>query len=506
MAEIEINADFQRALVILEKTSQNVFITGRAGTGKSTFLGYFVANTKKKAVVLAPTGVAAVNVGGQTIHSFFRIAPGCTVEEAKEEAQNRKNVDVYKKLEAIIIDEISMVRADLLDCVDIFLKTALRDERPFGGKQMVFIGDLCQLPPVMKGDEKKAFAGQYLSEYFFGAKAMNRFEYVLIEFSKIYRQSDQKFIELLNRIRNKTATEQDMTKINERTYVDGEDEGYIHLVTTNKMAEEINQKKLSQIKEKQYDFRGIIEGEFEPSSLPTELVLKLKKGAQIMFVANDHFRRWVNGTIGKITKIHKGLIIAKTQSGKSVKVSMHTWEMYRYKFNSQKGAMEKETIGSFTQYPIKLAWAVTIHKSQGKTFDKVIIDIGKGTFTFGQLYVALSRCTTLEGLKIKTPLRKSHIWLDWKVVEYLTQFQYRQSEKSFGNKREIIENAIKKKQKLEICYLKPNDEKSHRTITPIAIKQTEYLGHEFEGLEAYCHTKKDKRNFKIERILEIKSV
>lgn len=504
MVDIEINADFRLALDILENTNKNVFITGRAGTGKSTFLQYFVSGTKKKVVVLAPTGVAAVNVGGQTIHSFFGIAPGCTIEEVREEANGRKNVKVFEKLNALVIDEISMVRADLLDCVDVFLKTALKNELPFGGKQMAFIGDLYQLPPVLKGDERKAFAGKYASEYFFGARAMDGFDYSLIEFSKIYRQSDKKFIEFLNRVRNKTATEQDLEKINRRVHVGEDDEGYIHLVTTNKMADEINLRKLATIKEKQHDFEGIVDGEFDESSLPTEFVLKLKKGAQVMFVANDSSRRWVNGTIGKITRISKGTITAKTLDGKSVKLSPHTWEIFKYGFNLSKAAIEKETIGSFTQYPLKLAWAVTIHKSQGKTFDKVIIDIGRGTFTPGQLYVALSRCTALEGLKIKTPLKRSHIWLDWGVVKYLTQFQYQQSEKTAGNKKEIIENAIREKRKLEICYLKPSDEKSRRIITPIEIRQMEYLGREFEGLEAYCHVRKENRNFKIGRILEIK--
>ncbi len=504
-AGIEINADFKLAFELLEKTGRNVFITGRAGTGKSTFLQYFAANTKKKAVVLAPTGVAAVNVAGQTIHSFFALAPGCTVAEAKEEAQNRAKVELYRKLDIIIIDEISMVRADLLDCVDVFLKTVLHDARPFAGKQMLFIGDLYQLSPVLMQEERKAFAGQYSSEYFFGAKAMAGFDYTLIEFSKIYRQSDKKFIELLNRIRNKTATESDLAKINERAYAGEDDEGYIHLTTTNRMAEEINRKKLGRINEKPYSFRGLVEGRFEPASLPTELVLRLKKGAQIMFVANDSGRRWVNGTIGKIIKINSRLIIARTQNGRSVRVTPHAWEMFKYKFNPAKSAIEKEATGSFTQYPVKLAWAVTIHKSQGKTFSKVIVDIGSGTFTFGQLYVALSRCTALEGIKIKTPLRKSHIWLDWRIVKYLTQQQYSQSEKSFANKREMIEEAIGKKQRLEICYLKPDNEKSRRTITPIAIKQMEYLGHCFEGLEAYCHSRKGTRTFKIERILEIKA-
>ncbi len=222
-----------------------------------------------------------------------------------------------------------------------------------------------------------------------------------------------------------------------------------------------------------------------------------------MFLANDSQRRWVNGTIGEITKIGTNGIMARVLGGREVKVHRHTWEIFRYKYNPTTG-IEKETIGSFTQYPLRLAWAITIHKSQGKTFEKVIIDIGRGTFATGQLYVALSRCTSLEGIKIKTPIEKRHIFTDWKIPKYLTKVQYEQAGKAFrGDKKQILQEAIREKRRITITYLKPSDEKSKRQITPLQIRKMEYMGYEFEGLEAYCHLKKDKRNFKIERILEI---
>ena len=503
--EIEFNEYFKTAFELIE-AGKNVFVTGRAGTGKSTFLTYFVTHTKNRAVVMAPTGVAAVNVQGQTIHSFFALAPGVTVSEARKEALNRKKTDLFEKVDVFVIDEVSMVRADLMDCIDIFLQTALKSKLAFGGKQVVFIGDLYQLPPVVKGEQKKAFGHQYASQYFFDSLVMKNLELTLVEFEKIYRQSDQKFIGMLNRIRNKTIDDSDLKKLNERTENIEQDDGFIHLVTTNKMAEEINAKKLSKIKEKEHKFRGLIEGNFSFDSLPTELLLKLKVGAQVMFVANDSWKKWVNGTIGTITKISGKNVKVQLASGKEVNVKPHAWEIFKYKYNQTAREIEKETVGAFTQLPLRLAWAITIHKSQGKTFDKVIIDIGKGTFTHGQMYVALSRCTTLNGMKIKTPIRKNDIWLDWKIVNFLTKYQYAQSEKTFSlaDKKMLILQAIKNKQDLEIVYLKPNDKKSKRTITPIDLKQMEYAGRQFEGLEAYCHSKKDNRNFKIDRILEMK--
>ena len=504
-SEIEINDDFKKALELVENKDANVFITGRAGTGKSTFLNYFVENTKKNVVVLAPTGVAAVNVDGQTIHSFFGMPPGVTVSEAKEIARNKKKAAIFEKIELIIIDEISMVRADLLDCVDVFLKTVLRSKSPFGGKQMLFIGDLYQLPPVVKGEEKALFKGQYQSHYFFDAKVMGEFTCTLVEFGKIYRQTDKKFIELLNRVRNKTVLDADIICVNSRLKDCDDDKDYIYLTTTNQMAEEINAKKLLKINERQHLFKAQIDGEFEKESFPAEILLKLKRGAQVMFLVNDQSRRWVNGTIGVIDDINKKTVQATLHNGKIVKVSPHTWEIFKYKYNPGSQSIEKETTGTFTQYPLRLAWAITIHKSQGKTFDKVIVDIGKGTFATGQLYVALSRCTALEGLKIKTPIQKQNIFTDWKIPKYLTKIQYEQASQKFkGDKRQVIQQAIQEKRQITIVYLKPNDEKTLRTITPIEIKKMEYLGHTFEGLEAYCHTRKDNRNFKLERILEIK--
>lgn len=423
MDKFELSPEFKKAFELLEKTQTNVFITGKAGTGKSTFLKYFSAHSAKKPVVLAPTGVAAINVAGQTIHSFFRLRPGISIEEAKMEGMGRKNSGLYKKMRILVIDEISMVRADLLDCVDAFLKGVMGNEKPFGGKQMVFIGDLYQLPPIVQGHEMHTFGSEYKSPYFFDAKAMENLEYTLFEHSNIYRQKDLHFIELLNKIRNKTASPEDLEKINSRMHKDSDsDDGYLYLVTTNKIADEINLKKLAKLAGAQYNVRGAIEGEFNPDALPAERTLSLKKGAQVMFLTNDPQKRWVNGTLATITSVSKNEIRAKINA-KEVPLTPHKWEIFRYKFDPLKNEIEKEEIGSFTQYPLRLAWAITIHKSQGKTFDKVIIDIGSGTFAHGQLYVALSRCVSLDGIKIKTKIERHHILIDDKIQNFAAKAQ-----------------------------------------------------------------------------------
>ncbi|MFH1838055.1 MAG: AAA family ATPase [Candidatus Kuenenbacteria bacterium] len=523
MLTIELNEQFKQALKIMESSSDNVFITGKAGTGKSTLLQYFRDHTKKQIVVLAPTGVAAVNIKGQTIHSFFGFKPDITLQKVKMAYPGK--IKIYKKLDAIVIDEISMVRADLLDCVDKFLQlNGPNKNQSFGGIQMIFIGDLYQLPPIVTSEEKNIFKNNYKSEYFFDAKVFYKeqkslfhakeFTMKFIELEKIYRQKDENFINLLNGIRNNSITQNELIDINKRyfpNYQEKVGDFYVYLTPTNKASQIINEQKLSELKTENFSYEGITDGKFEDKYLPTEKILNFKKGAQIMLLNNDKRGRWVNGTIGKIIDIKKrgkknfDLIKVKLETGETVEVEPYTWEIFNFYLNERANRIESKTIGSFTQYPMKLAWSVTIHKSQGKTFNKVIIDIGRGTFCHGQMYVALSRCTTLNGIILKKEIAKKHIWMDFRVVKFVTQFQYQISEKnlSLDDKIKIIKQAIVNKNKLNITYLKSNDIKSKRAILPKKIGQMKYLEKSFLGIEAYCFERKENRVFRVDRILEL---
>lgn len=510
--KIEINPQFEKALDLIENTNKNVFITGRAGTGKSTLLSYWRKITKKKSVVLAPTGVAALNVKGQTIHSFFRFKPGITLDKVKKAYGKRK--EIYQKINSIVIDEISMVRSDLLDCVDKFMRLNGNNKNlSFGGAQMIFIGDLYQIPPVVTGKEREIFRTLYKSQYFFDSKVFASLKMEFIELEKVYRQHDQNFIDLLNVIRNNSADEKHLLAINKRFDPDFDPDlkdFFICLTTTNKLAEEINQKQLAKLKNKIHTYHGEILGDFSLRSLPTKIKLLVKIDSQIMMLNNDKNGKWVNGSVGKIINIKPqrnkdDIVIAQLTNGSKVKVSPFTWELFKFSIDEKTGKLISETVGSFTQYPFMLAWAVTIHKAQGKTFDNVVIDIGKGTFCHGQMYVALSRCTTLSGLILKKPIEKKHIFMDWRVVKFLTQYQYQISENklSLDKKIKIIEQAIENKSRLKIIYLKANDEKSKRIIEPNFVGEMEYLSKTYLGVSAFDSKRQEERNFKVERILEI---
>ncbi|MBF0521680.1 MAG: AAA family ATPase [Candidatus Omnitrophica bacterium] len=423
--DIDFNQKFTQAYDLLENTNKNVFITGKAGTGKSTLLKYFRDHTLKNVVVLAPTGVAAVNVQGQTIHSFFRFKPDITPKTVDTIKMRRNQKVLYEKINTLIIDEISMVRADLLDCVDAFLRLhGPYPEEPFGGVQMVFFGDLYQLPPVVTMEDKKIFEGLYASPYFFDAKAYQGLNLEFIEFDKIYRQKEEDFIRLLGAIRNRHATEAHLKELNSRvnpSFQPNENEFYIYLTTTNAIAERINQQHLLQLKTRSYHYDGEVMGKFDEKSLPTYSSLDLKWGAQVMLLNNDPQGRWVNGSIGKVISADESssMIQVQLSGGKVVDVEPFTWEMFRFFYDEETERVESESVGSFRQYPLKLAWAVTIHKSQGQSFSKVVVDIGYGTFAHGQAYVALSRCTSFDGLVLLRPIRKEHILLDNRVVEFM---------------------------------------------------------------------------------------
>ncbi len=425
---LQLNDDFKYALDALEKTDQSLFITGKAGTGKSTLLQLFRNTTKKKVAVLAPTGVAALNVQGQTIHSFFGFPPRViTPSEAARHVTRKDLLRLYKNLEVLIVDEISMVRADMLDGMDKFLRINRGNFRPFGGVQVVFFGDLFQLPPVVTRDPVEAsyFSDYYESPYFFSAKIFQEpdFQLDMLELRKVYRQESRHFLRLLEAVRINQIDYDDLEDLNERHAPHfNEMEGYITLCARNATADRINQRELTQLETPEFEFLASVKGQFDPGLYPTDAALRLRKGAQVMFVRNDlEDKQFVNGTIGKIIQLSQDSIVVETEEygGKkrTIDVPKIEWEIIRYRA-SVTGSIETEVAGSFTQYPLKLAWAITIHKSQGKTFDKVLIDLGGGAFEHGQLYVALSRCRTLEGIVLRQPIRTQDIITDERVVAF----------------------------------------------------------------------------------------
>ncbi|MFK7810192.1 MAG: ATP-dependent RecD-like DNA helicase [Saprospiraceae bacterium] len=425
---IQLSKEYQYTLDLLEKTNQSAFITGRAGTGKSTLLQLFRNTTKKRAVVLAPTGVAALNVKGQTIHSFFGF-PGKPLQ--KSDIRRRRYRKMFEKLEVLIIDEISMVRADMMDNIDYFLRLNRHINQPFGGVQVVFFGDLFQLPPVVATEEEHMlFRNYYDSPYFFSAKVFveDQFEMEKIELRTTYRQSSRHFVRLLDAVRLNQIDYEDLDDLNERYFEDFEAEDYyITLSARNKIANEINRAQLARLQTPVFSYRASITGEFNPRLFPTELDLDLRLGAQVMFVKNDPQKKFVNGSIGKIMELTEDNIKVALQNDdgttKLIDVEKLEWEILKYKTpEDDVSKIESNVVGTFKQYPLKLAWAITIHKSQGKTFDKVIINMGaKGAFEHGQTYVALSRCRTLEGVVLKKKLTPRDIMVDERIVEYYEQ-------------------------------------------------------------------------------------
>ncbi len=421
------NPQFENALKLMEGTHEHIFLTGCAGTGKSTLINSFRSVTHKNIAVLAPTGVAALNVRGQTIHSFFHFGIDITPEKIRR-SSGKHNL-IFKNLEALIIDEVSMVRADMLDCVDKALRVNRDNSSPFGGVQMIFVGDLYQLPPVVTEEESAIFNGHYASAYFFDARVMRDLDFKVIELMTVYRQRDADFIKLLNAVRTGAVNDEVLEAINSRCAGDAEatddaENFSVTLTTRTHLAEKVNLRKLALLPSKTIFCDADVSGDFKEKTMPTQTTLQLKAGAQIMLLNNDPRKRWVNGTLGKIVKIEKAsaskLVQVQLQDGALVDIGRHTWEMTQYYFNEKAGKIDSRSTGSFTQYPLKLAWAVTIHKAQGKTFDNVAIDIGTGAFAHGQIYVALSRSTTLEGITLRQPILAEHIFADRRIDDFLS--------------------------------------------------------------------------------------
>jgi len=514
--EIEINEQFRKALDLLDGTLKNVFITGKAGTGKSTLLKYFREHTRKNIVVLAPTGVAALNVGGETIHSFFRFKPDITPDKVRK-ARGR-HANIYRELHAIIIDEASMVRADLLDCVDAFLRlNGPSGMKPFGGVQVIFIGDLYQLPPVVSSEERGLFCSHYAGPYFFNARVMDEFPLEFVELEKVYRQKDAGFITMLNAIRNNSATVRDLAELNKRVGAElsGAAEGCtVHLVGTNKSAFEINSRRLAELEEEEHAYPAVIDGNFSRESYPADEELTLKAGAQVMLLNNDAAGRWVNGSMGEVVEILRepgsphDRIMVRLSDGTIEETEPYAWEIFHFTYDAEEKKVKAETAGVFRQYPLKLAWAVTIHKSQGKTFERAVIDFGRGMFAHGQAYVALSRCVSLEGISLARPLRRTDILMDRRVVKFITEHQYRLSERALplSEKMQLISEAISCGKNLEITYLKESDEKSRRVVRPVHLGNKVYREQEFLGVDCFCLLRGSERVFRVDRILEMKAV
>ena len=427
---MEMNEQTQLAWNIIETTNTNLFLTGKAGTGKTTFLRRLKTESSKRIIVVAPTGIAAINAEGATIHSFFQLSFAPFIPDAQYKTKeqqyrfSKQKIQVIQNIDTLIIDEISMVRADLLDAVDSVLRRFRKNQQPFGGVQMVMIGDLGQLAPVAKDDEWQLLSRYYDTPYFFSSLALKRTRYAIVELKTVYRQNDLRFLDLLNKVRDNCADDSVLKALNSRyipNFQPRAEEGYIRLTTHNFQAQHINDHQLSLLPGQPYTYRAEITGKYPEMLFPTEDTLTLKKDAQVMFVKNDSkpAKEYYNGMIGTVTEINdKHFFVRAKDTGAVIKVEPEEWENTRYVINEQTNEIAEEVDGTFKQFPVKPAWAITVHKSQGLTFDRAVIDVQRA-FTHGQTYVALSRCRTLEGLVLSAPLPQSAIIRDGAVDDFI---------------------------------------------------------------------------------------
>jgi len=442
---MQTNKQLELAYDFVQYTGQNIFLTGKAGTGKTTFLKSLKERSPKRMIVVAPTGVAAINAGGVTIHSFFQLsfAPqiGKESEHSAEQRFNKEKINIMRSLDLLVIDEISMVRADILDAIDRTLRRFKNRQKPFGGAQVLMIGDLQQLAPVVKNEEWGLLRKEYDTAFFFSSKALREFPYVSIELTEVFRQQDEKFIALLNKVRDNKLDQQALDELNRRhipNFIPGDEEGFITLCTHNLSAHRINESKLVKLPGKKKTFNASVEGKFPEYSYPTDFNLELKVGAQVMFVKNDSApeKRFFNGKIGQIQSIGSEIISVLCPGEEDeIEVEAQTWENYKYSIDKESGEIREELEGSFTQIPLRLAWAITIHKSQGLTFEKAIID-AEASFTHGQVYVALSRCKTLQGMVLSSPIGNRSIIHDGTVSGFIQNVEENQpGEKELNDAR-----------------------------------------------------------------------
>ena len=434
---MEKNQELRNAWDFVEHTGISIFLTGKAGTGKTTFLRTLKEHSSKRSVIVAPTGVAAINAGGMTIHSFFQLplspfVPDASIKNRFDYSKEKRKI--MRTLDLLIIDEISMVRADLLDAIDSVLRRFREHDKPFGGVQLLMIGDLQQLTPVVTPEEEKVLQRYYDTPYFFGSKALRSISYVTIELTHVYRQQDSTFITLLNNIREGKATAADLQRLNERyspAFQPEADSDYIRLTTHNRMAESYNEDQLRNLPSRACSFRAETDGNFPEYSYPADFNLTLKVGAQVMFIRNDNNGRYYNGRIGHVTYVDNEKILVLCPGDEdAIEVEVETWENTKYTLNEKTKQIEAEVQGTFKQYPLRLAWAITIHKSQGLTFEHAIID-AQASFASGQVYVALSRCKTLEGLVLASPIGNAAIINDSRVSDYISH-QTEQAEQSIS--------------------------------------------------------------------------
>lgn len=428
----------QKALQIIQFTRRSLFLTGKAGTGKSTFMRHIAATIKKKHIILAPTGIAAINAGGSTLHSFFKLPFHPLLPNDKRYSNrnirdtlkyNGEKTKLLREVELIIIDEISMVRADIIDFIDKVLRIYNRNMRePFGGKQLLLVGDIYQLEPVIKEEERQLLRPFYPSNFFFDAQVFREMQLIAVELKKVYRQRDAQFITLLDHIRTSHVSDSDLRLLNAQVNAEiGAEAGRLSITLSGRRdtVDYINEKQLNTLPDQPTIFYGHIEGEFPESSLPTPMELEVKTGAQVLFIKNDKERRWVNGTLGTIIGFgdeEDGIIYVRTEDGRDFDVQREIWSNVRYTFNEKEQKIEEEEIGSYQQFPLRLAWAITVHKSQGLTFNNVKIDFTGGVFAGGQTYVALSRCTSLQGISLQEPIRRENIFVRTEVTNFARNY------------------------------------------------------------------------------------
>jgi hypothetical protein len=543
--DLELTEPARRALTALER-GHHVVVSGRAGTGKSTLLLHHLAEADlSRTVVLAPTGVAALNVGGETIHRFFRMWPGQTPAEAAASGRRLAGTPeaaTYQRLETMIVDEVSMVRADLLDAVDEFCRAVRRSPEPFGGVRLVAFGDLYQLPPVVTPAERSLFTDHYGSPYFFSSHVVERLrgeddleDVTFVELEKVYRQADQGFVDLLNAVRTKRIGDDDLARINARVVdaqalLDGPDPP-LYLTTTNARASQVNAEQLARLPGRRVRAVAEVDGGFPDSHRPTDPELVLAVGARVMLLTNDSGGRWVNGSTGTLVAIDDAAgrnpragagrsrgpgrgsddetaddleVVVRLDDGGQVRVGPHTWEVGYSRWDADAGRIVREPAGSFTQLPLRLAWALTIHKAQGKTFDRVVVDFERAAFEHGQAYVALSRVRSLDGLALARPLRAGDVRLDRRIEKFLTGIEVQIARKEWDGEAivELLARAIDDGSRVEMVYLKGDTTRTTRVVTPQSLGAMAYSGTGFPGLVAFCHLRGEVRTFNVDRILQ----